>query len=124
MPQPSADVAELEKRNEFLLTYARTAFDTEHHRYEWSEVKISRYLTVITVVIGLASVRLPELIARLGHPSGAYEWIFVITYCVSAATGIGALLMALLGLTYVRVPNIAIGEDLVMAVRDNPLSAV
>jgi hypothetical protein len=128
MEDPAAKSAvsqdEIPKRNELLLTYARTAFENEHHRYEWGEVKISRYLTVITIVIGLASVRLPELISALGHLRGWIEWAFVIAYAVSAAAAVVSLLFALSGLTYARVPNLAIDADMVSAVRDNALEIV
>lgn len=115
---------DLRKRHEFLLTYARAAFDTEHHRYEWSEVKISRYLTVLTVVLGIASVRLPELASVIGHLSGSLEWGFVLTYTVGTTAAAVALLFALAGLAYHRIPNLAIGPDLFAAVTDNPLERV
>ena len=126
MTDPTAPSSEDEtpKRHELLLTYARSAFENEHHRYEWGEVKISRYLTVITVAIGLASVRMPELIATLGHPQGWTELGFVIAYGVSGVAAVVSLLFSLSALTYARVPNLAIDADMVGAVRDNRLELV
>src|SRR5438067_1766970 len=115
---------ELPKRYELLLAHARAAYEEQQHRYEWGEVKISRYLTVLTVIIGLASVRLPELTGRVGHPRGFWEWSFVVAYSLTVIAAIASLSLALSGLAYARVPSLAMDPDLVAAVTTNPLSDV
>ena len=73
-------------------------------------MKISRYLTVITVAIGLASVRMPVLIATLGHWQGWTELSFVFAHTVSGVAAVVSLLFALSALTYAKVPKLAVSE--------------
>lgn len=80
--------------NAALVEYAKEAFQEEHRRYEWSEAKTSRYLTVLTIVLGVCAVRIPDLVA-LGTPGSLLGWIFVVAFAVSFATAFGALLFAL-----------------------------
>jgi hypothetical protein len=121
---PAKPDNELPKRHELLLQHARAAFDEQHHRYEWGEVKISRYLTVLTVVIGLASVRLPELVGTVGRLGNAWEWGFVIAYSVTGAAAVVSLGFALAGLAYAPVPTLAIEPDIVTAITENPMDLV
>jgi hypothetical protein len=106
-----SDPAPPRERCEALLAYAKEAYDEEHRRYEWTEVKTARYLTILTIVLGVNAVRVPEL-AAIGT-KGDLQWSFLIAYAVGFGTGLGALVAALRALRFEDVPGFPIGDDMV-----------
>jgi hypothetical protein len=98
------------QRYEALHKYAKECLDEERSRYDWTEAKTARYLTILTIVLGVNAIKMPE-VAVVGT-GGGLQWGFLIVYAIGFGTGVGALLAALKALRFEDVPGHAIEEKL------------
>ena len=87
------------KKYEELYKFTKALYDSEIQRFDASETKVMRYLSVLIVILGIgAVVGIKELISIISDMKSApailslfIQWVFVISYSGMYLTGFWSL---------------------------------
>jgi hypothetical protein len=100
-------------RTDALLDYARTAFDTEHTRCEFAEVKAARYLTIVGIFAAANAYRLPDVARIVHHIESRAAIAFVAAYASGAFCAVISVYRCLEAMRTEELPHAAIEDDMV-----------
>ncbi len=106
---------------EALYNLTKSAYDAEISRYDATEAKAGRYLTVLGLIIGAFVVKFDDLL-WVWDNAPMPLWVrilFVVAYAVTVFSALLAFVLSVLAMSIKEVPVIPVGEEIEALFRDN-----